>query len=374
MANEEHVRRLLRGVTEWNEWRRKSSDAIRPYLSSIQRGCLLKSPGQAELGQIDLSGADLNHADLREANLSAVNLRAANLNAANLVLADLAWADLTEANLRSAVLRKAELSQAVLYRADLSGADLEAADFSGAHLREATLKGARLREVVFGDTDLSQARGLSLCIHLGPSTIDHRTILRSDQVPNHFLRGCGVPEQLITYMPSILNEAIHLHSCFISYSTADREFAERLHEDLQNNGVRCWFAPHAVQGGQKLHEQIDQAIQMHDRLLLLLSEASMNSEWVKTEIAKARKRELREKRRMIFPVRLVEFEALRDWECFDADTGKDSAREIREYYVPDFSDWKTPESYRKELDRLISSLKPETGEERTRTPLPNVLS
>jgi hypothetical protein len=53
----------------------------------------------------------------------------------------------------------------------------------------------------------------------------------------------------------------------------------------------------------------------------------MNSEWVKTEIAKARKWELREKRRMRFPVRLVEFHTLQNWECFDADTGKDSARE-----------------------------------------------
>ena len=69
----------------------------------------------------------------------------------------------------------------------------------------------------------------------------------------------------------------------------------------------------------------------------------MESEWVKTEIAKARKRELRENRRMLFPLRLVEFSTLRDWECFDADTGKDSAREIREYFIPDFSRWKEHE-------------------------------
>src|SRR3978361_1802399 len=56
-------------------------------------------------------------------------------------------------------------------------------------------------------------------------------------------------------------------------------------EIWQALGVRCWFAPHDVQGGKKLHEQIDEAIQVHDRLLLLLSEASMNSEWVKTEMA-----------------------------------------------------------------------------------------
>jgi hypothetical protein len=72
----------------------------------------------------------------------------------------------------------------------------------------------------------------------------------------------------------------------------------------------------------KVHEQIDDAIRLHDRLLLILSEHSMSSEWVKTELAKARKREVKEGKRVLFPVRLVGFERLSEWECFDGDTGK----------------------------------------------------
>ncbi len=78
--------------------------------------------------------------------------------------------------------------------------------------------------------------------------------------------------------------------------------------------MRCWFAPHDIKGGRKIHEQIDDAIRLHDRLLLILSEHSMSSEWVKTEIAKARKREVKEGKRVLFPVRVVGFETLRDWE------------------------------------------------------------
>ena len=37
---------------------------------------------------------------------------------------------------------------------------------------------------------------------------------------------------------------------------------------------------------------------------------------------------------MLFHAGLVDFETLRDWECFDAHTGKDSAREIREFFIP----------------------------------------
>jgi hypothetical protein len=83
----------------------------------------------------------------------------------------------------------------------------------------------------------------------------------------------------------------------------------------------------------------------------------MNSEWVKTEIAKARKREVRQNRRMLFPVTLVGYDALREWECFDADTGKDSAREIREFYIPDFSQWKDHDRYSIAFDRLLKDLK-----------------
>jgi hypothetical protein len=59
-------------------------------------------------------------------------------------------------------------------------------------------------------------------------------------------------------------------------------------------------------------------------------------------------------------VRLVDFETLRDWECFDADTGKDSAREIREYFIPHFSLWKTDhDAYSKAFERLLKDLRSE---------------
>src|SRR5271169_3889738 len=119
--------------------------------------------------------------------------------------------------------------------------------------------------------------------------------------------------------------AIQYYSCFISYSTHDEEFAERLHADLQAKGVRCWFAPHDIKGGRKIHEQIDEAIRLHDRLLLILSEDSMNSDWVKTEIAKALKMESKRKR-VLFPVRLVSYGAMQRWEYIDS-SGKDLAEE-----------------------------------------------
>jgi hypothetical protein len=246
---------------------------------------------------------------------------------------------------------------------DLKGANLGASDLRGANLSSAILDGsnfnnAMIGDTIFGDNDLSAAEGLETARHYGPSTIGVDTIyLSKGRIPEAFLRRCGVPDEFIAYAKSLATNPLQFYSCFISYSTKDQDFADRLYADLQNKGVRCWFAPHDVQGGRKLHEQIDEAIRLHDKLLLILSPHSMESEWVKTEIAKARKREVRDQRRVLFPIRLAPFETLRDWECFDADTGKDSAREIREYFIPDFSNWKNHESYQEAFQRLISDLK-----------------
>ena len=90
-----------------------------------------------------------------------------------------------------------------------------------------------------------------------------------------------------------------------------------------------------------------------------MSPNSINSEWVKTEIRKARKRERVEKKRVLFPVRLVSLEGIRDWELFDADEGKDLAVEIREYHIPDFSDWKNHNPYSEGLKNLLRDLKTE---------------
>jgi len=354
MANEEHLAILKEGVAAWNEWRAQHLD-IRPNL------------GRANLGGANLSRADLSRVYLRHANLSGANLRGARLNEADLSGANLSSADLSEANLSGA-----DLSVADLNGANLNGAILREANLNGADLREADFSEAILDSTVLADVDLSTAKGLETVRHGGPSTIGVDTIYSSQgKIPEVFLRGAGLPDEFIAYIGSFVGRPIQFYSCFISYSGKDQEFADRLYESLQSKGVRCWFAPHDVKGGEKLHEQIDQAIRLHDKLLLILSEHSMSSEWVKTEIAKARKREVKEGKRVLFPVRLVGFETLRDWECFDGDTGKDSAREIREYFIPDFSNWKDHDSYQNAFERLLKDLKsPDAGAKSSATATP----
>jgi hypothetical protein len=358
-TSQEHVRKLEQGVVAWNDWRRTNPN-IRPTLAV------------AELTGAKLAGVDFSDANLEGAHLSRATLAGADLMGANLIGADLRWADFTTAYLNGALLGfaalygtefntaqldDANLEGAVLSEANLIFANLMRADLRRADLNAANLRGAIIGETLFIDTNLRAAKGLESCQHERPSVIDHRTLAQSGTLPLSFLRGCGLPDSFIEAL--LLNRGAGFYSCFISYSTSDQEFANRLFSDLQTNGVRCWFAPHHMQRGKKIHEQIDEAIRCHDKLLLILSRDSMASNWVKTEIANARSREQMEGIRMLFPISIVPYEEIRGWTCFDADTGIDTAREIREYLVANFDKWKERDAYANEFEALLRSLKME---------------
>jgi hypothetical protein len=89
----------------------------------------------------------------------------------------------------------------------------------------------------------------------------------------------------------------------------------------------------------------------------------MNSTWVKTEISNARACEDQQMRQMLFPITLVPFDRIKEWKLFDADRGIDSAREIREYFIPDLSNWKDHDAYMHAFERLLRDLKTEPWNE-----------
>jgi hypothetical protein len=163
---------------------------------------------------------------------------------------------------------------------------------------------------------------------------------------------------MIDYLPSLIGAVnpVQFNSCFISYSSVDEEFAKRLHARMRQAGLRVWFAPEDIKGGEKVLEQVDRAIHIHDKLLLVLSDASMRSGWVTTELRRARNVELGEGRRKLFPIRLIAYEAIQQWKSFDADRGVDVAEEVREYFIPDFSQWKDHDQFETSFERLVRDL------------------
>ncbi|MBI4674763.1 MAG: toll/interleukin-1 receptor domain-containing protein [Chloroflexi bacterium] len=315
MANREHVAVLKQGVTAWNAWRAEHP-AIVPDLSA------------AFLRRRVLEGIDLGGATLYETNLRRAVLKNANFAHARLGGADLSGANLRQANLRGAVLNGANLN-----RVDLAGANL-----SRAHLGF----------TVLGDVDLSRTHGLKSVLHENPSTIGIDTIYRSGgKIPQEFLRGCGVPDAMLELAASLVGQAIRYHSCFISYATPDERFARRLHDDLQMNGVRVWFAPDDLKTGEWIEDSITDAIRTFDKLILVLSQNSIDRAWVKKEFMTALDKEKRENRLVLFPIRLDDavFETTEQW-----------AYDVRKRHIGDFRNWTNPLLYQKAINRLLRDL------------------
>jgi hypothetical protein len=124
---------------------------------------------------------------------------------------------------------------------------------------------------------------------------------------------------------------------FLAYSSKDSDFVARLHADLQANGVRTWFAPEDLGSGNRLIDQIESAIRITDKVVLVLSDESMASEWVIREIRHLRRQEMRDHRQRLVPISLVLIEQLAPWRLVDSVTGLDAAEEIRQYFIADFS-------------------------------------
>jgi hypothetical protein len=144
-------------------------------------------------------------------------------------------------------------------------------------------------------------------------------------------------------------DTIHYYSCFISYSHEDQLFAERLYNDLHSNGVRCWFAPEDLRIGDAVRKTIDQEIRLQNKLLVILSENSVKSEWVGGQVEAAFEEEIASNRLILFPIRLDEtvMQTRDDW----------AAAIRRRRHIGDFSNWKDNIKYASAFKRLLRDLK-----------------
>jgi hypothetical protein len=158
-----------------------------------------------------------------------------------------------------------------------------------------------------------------------------------------------VPDEFISYMHSLVNAPLEYSICFISYSSKNQDFVERLYTDLQSKGVRCWFAPEDLKIGDKLRPRIDEYIQIYDKLLLALSQYSIASQWVEQEVETALEKERKEGRIVLFPIRL-------DNAVMDINVGWSALiRKTRK--IGDFTQWKQHDAYQQAFERLLHDLK-----------------
>jgi hypothetical protein len=72
---------------------------------------------------------------------------------------------------------------------------------------------------------------------------------------------------------------------FLSHSSLDRAFVDRLAAMLRRHGVPVWYSQTNILGAQQWQDEIGEALRRCDWFLLTLSPNAVASMWVKRELA-----------------------------------------------------------------------------------------
>jgi len=366
MANPEHIRLLQSTAEAWNEWR-EGNPEITPDLAN------------ADLRAADLSGRILTASDLTEADLTDATIRECLLGGAKLIRtrairtdfskSHLEWLDAYQANLSEANLIRclaekvsfedtnltranlagARFSNAVLTRANLTDAYLVSSEFISTQMQGVALSGSKQGLTVFVDVTLVGATGLDACEHHSSNIIDFRTLINSaGQLPLAFLRGCGVPEGIIRLYLAHWDEFSFVTSVFISHSSNDWHFVNRLVDALQTLGIRCFYSHYDMRAGDPNRETFYAQIGANDFLICVISRDALASDWVRDEVQHAFARERELKRRVVIPIRL-------DNDVMTTRVGwATTLRDDR--HIEDFRNWEDPLFFDRALHGLLDAL------------------
>lgn len=91
---------------------------------------------------------------------------------------------------------------------------------------------------------------------------------------------------------------------FLSHSSADKDFIRQLATDLTAAGISVWLDEQRIKVGESIPEKISQGLAESDYFLLAVSEASVESEWVKKELNGALINEVQKRAVHVLPLKL----------------------------------------------------------------------
>ena len=371
--------------------------------------------GERNFAKRDLNGQSFAGANLDNIYLRGANLQDADFENAHIRLADFNLCDCSGAKFQGAKIEKSyfigakfpncSFKGATLFKCKLDLAFIGNVDFSGSNLGDVSFRDAKLLQSDFSNTPLAMchfegthaatrqsihesrawlegAAGKSVhdletgfANRFDDNTIKRTLDLYADRKKNvekwggqghemyasidslsEFFASTGLSKGAAADLVRQLEVSANSQNIFISYASADQDVAEGLNLRLSKRGFQVWYAPRKMQGGEEVATQLDRAIDQVDVLLLVLSGASIKSDWVGREVKAAFREEGRRGRKIILPIRIVPHEGLAGWSIIDDVTGTDLAEQIRERFMLDFAKWRDDWRFGVAVDDLAKEL------------------
>jgi hypothetical protein len=129
----------------------------------------------------------------------------------------------------------------------------------------------------------------------------------------------------------------------------DSRFVDKVGNSLTKKGIRFWRDLHDGKAG-RTEKQIDRVNCQNPKVLLVLSQDSLNSDWIEHEIHRARGLEKEMGHDILYSVTL-------DASWKDHRGSQRVTKSIMESSILDFSEWRNDSQLDRLLPRLIDELK-----------------
>ena len=74
---------------------------------------------------------------------------------------------------------------------------------------------------------------------------------------------------------------------FLSHTSADKPFVERLARDLTRLGIEVWYDKYEIQVGESIFQRVSEGLGESEYFAIVLSPRALKSEWVRSELSAA---------------------------------------------------------------------------------------
>lgn len=91
-------------------------------------------------------------------------------------------------------------------------------------------------------------------------------------------------------------------SIFLSHTSIDKPFVEKLAKDLKRFGVNVWFDKWDIKVGDSITWEIEEGIRENEFFGIVLSPEAIDSEWVKNELSAAWVKQTKGRKVFILPI------------------------------------------------------------------------